>query len=256
MCSVVADAYTAFADHYHLIVENRELAIQRQASAISSVLESKCGLPRSARILDCSCGIGTQSLGLAQMGFRVHGSDISSGAVERARSEAAQRKLDIHFSVADILDLSSLGSAQFDAVISMDNSLPHLESSEQLIQAAAQIRTHLRHGSFLIASIRDYDRLIEERPVVQGPFFYSDREGRRIVLQVWDWVDDRQYVFHLYITRKVAKMWETFHTSALYRAIRRSELIAALSQAHFGRVFWLEPSETGFYQPIVLAEAD
>jgi glycine/sarcosine N-methyltransferase len=256
MPSVVADSYDRFAEHYHLIFENWEIAIQRQASAIGSVLESKCGLPRSARILDCACGIGTQSLGLAQMGFRVHGSDISSGAIERARLEASQRKLNVHFSVADILDLNSLGGEQFDAVICMDNSLPHLVSTKQLIQAAAQIRARLRHGGFFMASIRDYDRLIEERPVVQGPFFYSDPEGRRIVFQVWDWVDDQRYVFHLYITRKIAKMWETFHMSALYRALRRNELIAALSQAGFGRAFWLEPSETGFYQPIVLAETD
>ena len=107
-----------------------------------------------------------------------------------------------------------------------------------------------------MASIRDYDRVIAERPVVQGPFFYSDPQGRRIVFQVWDWVDDQRYVFHLYITRKAARMWQTFHTSAPYRALRRNELVAVLSQARFRRICWLEPSETGFYQPIVLAEVN
>src|SRR5258708_2905201 len=155
-----------------------------------------------------------------------------------------------------MMDLSPLGEAHFDAVICMDNALPHLESAEQLTQAAVQIRTRLRPGGLLMASIRDYDRLIEERPAVQGPSFYSDQGRRRIVFQVWDWIDDRRYTFHLYITRETADGWHTFHTSAAYRALRRDEVTDALSKARFKNARWLFPAETDFYQPIVLAEAD
>jgi len=251
-----ADCYDSLADHYHLIFENWEVAIQRQAASLSSILELKCGLPKTARILDCACGIGTQALGLAALGFRVSGCDFSTHAVERARLEASRRHLDISFSVANMLDLGCLGESQFDAVICMDNALPHLESTEQLIQAALQIRKHLRPGGFFMASIRDYDRLIEERPVVQGPAFYSDPGGTRIVFQIWEWIDDRRYTFHLYITRKVRTGWETFHTTALYRTVRRSELSEALSQGGLGNAIWLLPHESGFYQPIVLAKTD
>jgi len=107
-----------------------------------------------------------------------------------------------------------------------------------------------------MASIRDCDRLIEERPVVQGPAFYSDSEGARIVFQIWDWIDDRRYTFHLYITRKVKTGWETFHTAVLYRTVRRHELSEALGQGSLGNAVWLLPSESGFYQPIILAKAD
>jgi glycine/sarcosine N-methyltransferase len=107
-----------------------------------------------------------------------------------------------------------------------------------------------------MASIRDYDRLIQERPVVQGPSFYSDQGKRRIVFQVWDWVDDRRYVFHLYITREHEQGWHTFHTSAVYRTLLRDEVSAALCRARFNNVRWIFEVESGFYQPIVLAEAD
>ena len=154
-----------------------------------------------------------------------------------------------------MLDLTSLGESRFDAVISMDNALPHLESAEQLLQAAKQFRARLRPVGLLMASIRDYDRLIEQRPVTQGPSFYSDQGRRRIVFQVWDWVDARRYIFHLYITRELAEGWQTFHTSARYRAVRRYEVIAALTQAGFKNGRWLTEAASGFYQPIVLAEA-
>ena len=105
-----------------------------------------------------------------------------------------------------------------------------------------------------MASMRDYDRLIKEKPVVPGPSFYSEEGLLRIVLQVWDWLDDRRYVFHLYITRETATDWSTIHAAAVYRSLTRHELATALNDACFKNVRWLFPAESGFYQPIVLAE--
>lgn len=172
----VAQTYDELADHYHLIFENWELSMERQAAALISVLNRNCGLTTGATILDCACGIGTQSLGLAKLGFRVSGCDVSPRAVERARMEASRRNLDIQFSVANMLDLTHLANLQFDAVICMDNSLPHLEGAEHLLRAAEQMRSRLRPGGFLITSIRDYDHLVEERPIVQGPSFTQTRD--------------------------------------------------------------------------------
>lgn len=248
------ETYDALADHYHLIFENWEISIERHGAAVSSLLRGKCGLPSEARILDCACGIGTQVLGLAKMGFRVSGSDFSARAVERARREASQRKLDIPFLVADMLNLVSVGDSPFDAVICMDNALPHLEN-EQIIQAAKQFRSKLHRSGYLIASIRDYDRLIEERPRLQEPSFYSDNGRRRIVFQIWDWLDERRYTFHLYITRELVTGWQTLHASASYRVVLRDELSAALVEAGFANIRWLSERESGFYQPIVIAEA-
>jgi|ERR1700722_6328645 len=159
-----AQSYDELASHYHLIFENWELSVERQAAALSSILQGKCGLATTARILDCACGIGTQSLGLAKMGFRVSGCDLSPRAIERARLEASRRNVDIHFSVANMLNLTSLGA-------------------------------RLCPGGLLMASIRNYDRLMVERPATQGPSIYSDQGKRRIVFQVWDWVDARRYIF-------------------------------------------------------------
>jgi SAM-dependent methyltransferase len=247
--------YDELAAHYHLIFENWELSVERQAKILGSLLRRECGLDRTASLLDCACGIGTQSLGLAALGFPVTGCDLSAGAIERAQREARQRKLGIAFSVATMLDLSAIGNSPFDAVICMDNSLPHLEDEDQLLGAAAQMRSKLRPGGCLMASIRDYDRLIEERPAVQGPAFYSDQGQRRIVFQVWEWLDDRRYIFHLYITRELASGWQTFHCSGRYRALRRKELDALLGRSGFNDIRWLMPADTGFYQPIVLAGA-
>src|SRR5262245_39505184 len=104
-----AESYDKLAVHYHLIFENWETSMERQAATLSSVLH-RSGLAATARILDCACGIGTQALGLAKLGFQVSGCDLSPLAVERARLEASQRGLNIQFSVVNMLNLSGLAA--------------------------------------------------------------------------------------------------------------------------------------------------
>jgi hypothetical protein len=71
---------------------------------------------------------------------------------------------------------------------------------------------------------------------------------------VWDWVDDRRYTFHLYITREILAGWESQHYVSTYRALLRAEMTSVLEQAGFIGARWLFPAESGFYQPIVLAK--
>jgi SAM-dependent methyltransferase len=248
MAVTPAEFYNNLAAEYHLIFEDWESSMARQAAALAPVLERTCG--SGARILDCACGIGTQTLGLAGLGFRVAGSDASAMAIERARNEAAIRGLEIPLFHADMRQLSAI-PGDYDAVIAMDNALPHLESDMELRRAAEAIHAKLRPGGLFLASIRDYDRLIVERPTVQGPAFHSDSGRRRIVFQLWDWLDERRYAFHLYITREMEGGWQTHHGVSTYRALLRDELSEILRSAGFVEVRWQMPEESGYYQSMV-----
>lgn len=247
--------YDELASHYHLIYDNWETSMARQAKAISSILQGESGIGSGLKILDCACGIGTQSLGLAKLGYRVTGSDLSAGAVNRARAEAAIRDLSVSFCVADVRHLDELPDHDFEAVISMDNALAHLLSDDDLMEAARQMRANLRPKGVLVASIRDYDQLVRDRPAVQGPAFYSDSGQRRVVFQIWDWADHRRYTFHLYITRDTPSGWSNYHGAAVYRAVLREELTEILAKSGFADIRWLLPNESGFYQPVVVAKA-
>lgn len=248
--------YDDLADYYHLIFEDWNASISRQAKSLTGILERELGAAaEDCRILDCACGIGTQALGLAAAGFDVTGCDLSQGAVDRARREAAKRQLHIPLHAADMLDLSQFSGRDFDAVIALDNALPHLETQEQLADAAHQIRSCLRPGGVFLASIRDYDQLIRERPTSHGPAFYDDSGKRRIVFHVWDWVSPDRYNLHLHISLETENGFEAHHFVSQYRALLRVELDAALSTAGFRDIRWLMPEESGFYQPLVRAVA-
>ena len=87
MATSVSGFYDHFAGDYHLLFEDWEASMMRQASAIGSILERECAVAGTT-VFYCACGIGTQALGLAKAGFCVTGADVSAGAVQRARSEA------------------------------------------------------------------------------------------------------------------------------------------------------------------------
>lgn len=255
MAGNVSDFYDELADSYHLIFEDWDSAIERQARTLGTLLTSQ-GDGSPIKVLDCACGIGTQAIGLAMMGHQVVASDLSAAAINRAQSESRLRALAIQFRVSDMTSLREVAESGFDAVIAMDNALPHL-SAGRLRQAATAIASKLKPNGIFMASIRDYDALIAEKPTIQKPALYGAPGERRIVHQVWDWVEsageDARYVLHLYISAQSGHGWKTQHFVSEYRCLLRHELSAVLSAAGFEDVRWLTPPGSGFYQPIVLA---
>jgi 2-polyprenyl-3-methyl-5-hydroxy-6-metoxy-1,4-benzoquinol methylase len=254
MTDGIVDFYEALAEVYHLIFEDWDASIARQAKAVDELLRAEFG-PRPLRVLDCACGIGTQAIGLAQLGHQIWASDLCGKAVERVRIEAQKRVLAIDFRVSDMTKLAEIEEAGFDVVVALDNALPHLEK-EELRAAVEAMRGKLRDGGVLLASTRDYDRLIVERPTVQGPAFYGGELHRRIVHQVWDWIAEDRYRLHMYITAKQGREWRAHHFVGEYRAVLRSELAGVLNEAGFSAIHWLAPDESGFYQPMVMARRD
>jgi glycine/sarcosine N-methyltransferase len=243
--------YDALADHYHLIFDDWDHAIERQANVLGSVLASQTS-NHPLKILDCACGIGTQAIGFAAMGHQIVASDLSQSQINRAKDEAQRRSLDISFYVSDMTSLREIEESDFDVAVALDNALPHL-SIVQLRQAAAAVASKLKRGGFFLASIRDYDALILEKPTIQKPAFYGSEGSRRIIHQVWDWIEDDKYIVHLYITLQSSRGWQTDHFVSEYHCLLRNKLSGILQDAGFADVRWLMPSESGFYQPLVLA---
>ena len=140
--------------------------------------------------------------------------------------------------------LTEIAESDFDVVAALDNALPHLTSG-QLCRAIAAMRSKLKSNGLFIASIRDYDSMILKRPTTVGPSFFGKHSERRIVHQVWDWIDDARYTLHLYITTQFEQAWTTHHFVSEYRCLLRNELSTVLESAGFREVRWLMPADSG-----------
>ena len=251
MAADAREFYQQLARDYHLIYDDWNKAIERQGNALDRLIRAYTdGAPRD--VLDCSCGIGTQAIGLAERGYRVHATDLSPAAVERATEEAKTRDLSISFGVADMRYLDRQVEGEFDIVLSCDNALPHLLTDDDLQSAVCSMRSRLRESGLLLISIRDYDHLILEKPNATMPHVIDDESGRRIVFQVWDW-SEQTYTINMFILRDNKKSWRTSHYATTYRALQRSELGALLDACGFTDVRWHMPQDTGYFQPVVIA---
>lgn len=247
--------YDGLAESYHLIFADWRASMRRQAAALDRLIGSELG-PGLHAILDAACGIGTQAIGLALRGHRVHATDLSPNAVARAEREAVAVGAALAFGIADLRTLGDQVSGEFDVVLACDNALPHLLTDADLRLAVASMAAKIRPGGLFLASLRDYDRLVQERPQGEGPRVFDDLRGRRISFQVWDWSDDGStYRLHQFLVRQDGEAWQTDHFSTEYRALLAADLVAALRSAGFplGGIHWHEPEESGFFQPIVTA---
>jgi 2-polyprenyl-3-methyl-5-hydroxy-6-metoxy-1,4-benzoquinol methylase len=253
MDDTVRAFYDQFADSYHLIFADWQASIRRQAEILDQLIQDELG-PGPHTILDCACGIGTQAIGLARLGHRVHATDLSPVAVARAEQEAIAAGVSLAVGVADMRELAQQVRGTFDVVLACDNALPHLRSGEDLHLAAANIASKLRPGGMFLASVRDYDQLIQNRPTSDMPRVVNSPDGQRVTFQVWDWVPDgRSYQVHQFLLRKTEVGWRTDHFETQYRALLREDLDAALNTAGFERTRWHAPEESGYYQPVVTA---
>jgi len=68
------------------------------------------------KVLDAGCGLGRNSLCLAELGCNVLGVDISAHAIERARQKASSKNNSARFLQADLCQLSGYEN-HFDAVV-------------------------------------------------------------------------------------------------------------------------------------------
>ena len=251
---VIADVtqtfYDSMASQYDKFYQDWNAATREEAVFLDGIFQRK-GFDRSARVLDCACGIGTQAIGLAALGYNVTASDISAGEIEEGKKRAAENRVSLRFEQADFRALSDVFAGQFDIVIAMDNALPHMLTAEDLEKAVSSITERMRDGGLFVASIRDYDLMLQEKPAFSAPYVHKTEKGQRVLFQTWDWAGDNyrfiQYIIDDEETTQVSRF------ACEYRATRREELTRLLADAGCREVVWEMPEETGFYQPIVLA---
>lgn len=244
----VAQFYDTLAPWYHLIYDDWVASIERQSAVIDEIVRSNLG-EAGRSILDVACGVGTQSLGLAGRGYEVTGSDLSTGAIARARFEAARRDLHIELSVADMRTAHTHHAREFDVVLCADNSLPHLLSDDEISGALKQFYWCTRPGGLNIISVRDYAAL--EQGGVQVKPYGVRRDGavRYVLFQIWEWRGPL-YDLSFYLVRDdLAGECRIDVGRSTYYAVPIAKLIQLMKGAGFVDVRRIDDM---FFQPLLV----
>jgi len=231
-----------------------ESTMRKEGVSLARFIASKAGKSGPFSLLDCSCGIGTQAIGLALQDYRVHATDLSKVSIECARKEATNLDATMTFGVADFRELEETIADTFDVVLSCDNSISHCLKDEDLDAALASMKGRLNPGGLLLISFRDYDALVVDKLRFNNEHVDDRPDGRRIVFQLWDWASDGgSYRNSQFLIKETDGNYEVKHFETELRALLRDELMVAIEKAGYEEATWHAPEESNYYQPIVTA---
>jgi SAM-dependent methyltransferase len=250
---MIVQYYDQLAIYYRYLFSDWEKSVPWHAQVINGVIQEFFG-GGIHHILDVACGIGTQCLGLAQIGYQVTASDISIGELALARKEAAKRSLKIQFAIADMRDLRRVHQDVYDLVIACDNAVPHLLTEADILRAFEQFYHCTPADGGCIISVRDYENMDLEP---EGRIFYPRTthlipDGRVILFDIWEF-DGPYYDFTTYVVED--RGGETANTHIIrggrYFCVTIPVLERLLKQAGFPQVAVLRGR---YHQPILVGK--
>ena len=131
----------------------------------------------AGRALDLGCGTGTNTIYLAQNGWRVTGVDFVAQAIRLARRKAHQAGVDVTFLHQDVTRLEDL-SGSFDLILDI-GCLHSLPAAEKRMYAGRVLELLAQPGCFLLYAFvkPDYE---EGRGLDQQDLALFDQHLERI----------------------------------------------------------------------------
>ena len=241
--------YDRLTPFYHLIYADWKSTIRQQGEALDQIIRS-AGLEAPCAVLDAACGIGTQTLGLATLGYQVTASDFSAASVERAEREATQRGLSIETSVADMRELYAHHNRTFDVVIACDNAIPHLLSDSEILVALKEFHRCTAPGGLCLLSIRDYTTMEFSGPAQLHPNgVHQVEKTRYVLLQVWNPQPPLHETIFYIIEHREGALPVTHTSRAICYAVPIYRLMRLMNDAGFQDVRRVDGV---FMQPVIV----
>lgn len=142
------------------------------------------------RIADVGCGTGGHAMALGAAGYEVVGFDPSPGALDTARARAAEQQLaNVSFEVGKLGELARLGAGEFDAVICLGNTLPHITAPDALAAVWPDLHALAAPGGRVLLGLRNLPLVVDRGQRYQPLKSTRDADGS-------EWLFERVYDFH------------------------------------------------------------
>lgn len=228
------DFYDAIAEYYPYFHRDWETQLERAGLSLRAIFRHR-GV---VRVLDASCGAGTQAVSLAKLGFEVIAADPSAGMLRKAHEIARQHEVEniIEFVRSDFAGLPELVDGLFDAVISKGNALPHLLTDEEIESAISKFARLLRPGGTLVIGMRDFGPFMEDRPRFIPGFVHTGEDGEEfITFEIWEWEDGPPVIAkqNLYIVKGKGKRHTAIKQRVTFRPLSTDEVKVVLLEVGF-----------------------
>lgn len=161
--------FGAYARYYDLLYRDKDYAAE--AEYVAALIRRFA--PNASSVLELGCGTGGHAGSLTAKGYSIHGVDISSEMLRKAKerfNESDQTR--VTFSEGDLRTLRL--NRKFGAVISLFHVMSYQQSNDDLNAAFATAREHLEEGGVFIFDCWYGPAVLTDRPAVRVKRFEDD----------------------------------------------------------------------------------
>lgn len=200
-------------------------------------IEQQLTASGARRILDAACSTGMHAIALAQRGYEMVGVDLSAPMIQRARENAAAAGVEVRFVVAGFGKLAVKVGNDFNALLCLGNSLPHVLTAEALHATLIDFAAVLRPAGLLLVQNRNFDAVMAGRARWMAP--QAHREGGRewLFIRFYDFNPDSTLTFNVVTLRRdEAGEWTQQIEATTLRPLLHAELLDAVAAAGFSDV--------------------
>jgi 2-polyprenyl-3-methyl-5-hydroxy-6-metoxy-1,4-benzoquinol methylase len=224
--------YDALSDDY-----DRFVAWRGRLAYELPFIEKQLAAAGARSVLDVACGTGMHAIALAERGYRVTGTDVSVGMIERARLNANSADLEIPFVAAGFGELSDRLEGSFDALLCLGNSLPHVLTMETLRRTLEDFAAVLRPGGLLLIQNRNFDAVIGGGKRWMEPQAYREGDREWLFVRFYDFSPDGTLTFNvLTLQRDEEGDWSQRAEATRLRPWLHADYLSVLADTGFGAV--------------------
>lgn len=114
-------------------------------------------------VLDVGCGSGIHSIAMSLLEKKVIGMDLSYSLLEKAWHNSMEYQFQIPFIQGSMTQIPFTSSAQFDCILCLGNTLPHLLDKKDVSLFFQQSLAILAPKGFLALQLLNYEKILSEK---------------------------------------------------------------------------------------------
>lgn len=214
--------YNKDSEHYDTF--NEDTANSRTTnSTIEKILKKY----KVSTVFDLTCGTGSQVFWLAKRGYKVTGSDISTGMLKIAKSKASIEKRSIKLLQGD---MRTIKVGKFDAAITIFNAIGHLTKAG-FEKAMRNVHKNLNDGGIYVFDIFNLSYLMNNDNITKLSIEWVRTIGNTKLREIQHSIIANKGVLISYTTNYVQKgsgkpkMSKSIGTLQLYTAKELREML-------------------------------
>lgn len=232
--------YDQFAQYYDTFV-NWPRRLDFEMTFLLSTLDQLGPARDKIKILDSACATGQHATALAQEGFDVAGSDISHEMVSlaNANAHAADQRIDFRTSGFGNTFAAFDKRRDFDAVLCLGNSLPHVESIRALNKCLRDFSAMLKSAGIVFIQMHNFDCVMQEKKRWMEPLALSRSGKEWVFMRFYDFEPNGYLQFNiLTLEKEKHQPWKSQLTSTRLFPITSNLLDSALHESGFEDTSW------------------